>query len=196
MKSAYCCLPEAVYTTIQTNKCQIILKGDTADIINEDTGELIITLYYSSEEERTEVVFVSGNSIEETMKVDQYMNFDGESIPKRPPRLKTQKIKPKEKLIQDPKEIEFIGPIETTNTISEFICLKEHIRGTIEYIENFQTETDKFSALIELATFIMKNKKIKQLPQLQILFENLKIFRKKKDFQEYRRTLHQIADRL
>lgn len=196
MKSAYCCLPEAVYTAIQTNKCQIILKGDTADIINEDTGELIITLYNSTEEERTEVVFVSGNSIEETMKVDQYMNFDGESITKRPPRLKTQKIKPKEKLIQDPKEIEFVGPIETTNTISEFICLKEHIRGTIEYVENFQTETDKFSALIELATFIMKNKKIKQLPQLQILFENLKIFRKKKDFQEYRRTLHQIADRL
>lgn len=195
MKSSfYCCLPDKIYSIIQTEPCNISIKGTKLDIINKNTNEVIVSLHYGPKEERTEIVFVDETSIETTMPINQVI----EITKKTDLRSKSKNIKPKEKIQLDTiPPFEINTPIATLKNFSDKKLLKEHIQATLDYIgDNYSSDENKLSALSELARFVTSINSIKNQTNLQNSFEALKESKRKKNIPEIKRALLVISNKI
>ncbi|OHT08649.1 hypothetical protein TRFO_22730 [Tritrichomonas foetus] len=191
--AAYCCLPGNIYTLIKSSKCIVSFHKDekAVDIINSETKEKIITLLFGPQENNSEMVFVTGTSIEYNLPINQVMNIDGKSLTNVKVRAKSSRLKPKEKIVLSDIPCEFATPISTVDNLSDDVIMREHIRGTIEFIRNsFSEEEHQRNALSDLITSL---KIYKNREKINPYMEELKNARKTKSIPDMIRILTSIA---
>jgi hypothetical protein len=166
-RATLCSIPARVFARLRDVPCTVQIDDETQTVtfVDSTNGEQILRMAFGQAEELSEMAMVRNNSIEYTLPIDQWMVLDPGSLTTVNVPSKTAHQKPKaKKPIQTEDDVPFSSvtdrsPIASSADVSESNLLKAKITATLEFAHSLESQEDQLSALVELASFVLKETK-------------------------------------
>jgi hypothetical protein len=165
----YCSVPASVYARLCDSPGNFLARIDdeaeTVTFVDSTNGEEILRMAFGPREVFSEMVMVKQNVIEYYLQIDQEMVPDPDFLTTRQVPSQIAHIRDEVTgLLQAEDAVPFSSvtdrsPIASPSDVSESQLLKAKITATLNLARSFDSQENQLSALLELASFVLKETK-------------------------------------